>query len=279
MTSPSSTAPSSTAPSSTAPSSTAPSSTAPSSTAPSPAASRLAAPGAELPAPPPSERSALASHPSTHLIEPLHLAINLQQAWRSGRIRVLEAVLLPAGVMWGVQMVAGVRTAALATVGLLLLVSARRFLNERSLPSMAALALLGAAVRGVAVWLTGTWAAWFLPVALSSLLLGLAFLATSSSSRPLVVRLAAEVGVLPEATARHPRLRAAFLAVSLVWALTLVSQSVLTVLSVLLVSSHLVLVVRSLGVWALFGLAVLASVRLFLTRAAANGVRVRLVLR
>jgi hypothetical protein len=112
----------------------------------------------------------------------------------------------------------GTQVALVAVLAWSLLVLGYRALTGGRLPGLVLLAAVTLTARTIGSLLTGSTLVYFVPPALTTFAVGLAFAVSVPLGIPLAQRLASDIIPFDETTAAHPVLRRFFVRLSLVWA-------------------------------------------------------------
>jgi len=141
---------------------------------------------------------------------------------------LLVAKVVPVALFVGFLQITGMHGALAVALAWSIGVIVHRRRSGRPVPGLVLVSTVGLVARTVLALATGSLVAYFLQPTLSTALVGLAFLASALSGRPLAERLARDFCPFDAETAEHPMLRLFFLRLSLLWAVTSLLNAAVT---------------------------------------------------
>ncbi|HET7718409.1 MAG TPA: VC0807 family protein [Acidimicrobiales bacterium] len=141
---------------------------------------------------------------------------------------VVEGKLVPLAIFLGFLELAGMTGAVLAALAWSLACIAWRLATGRKVPGLVVLSAIGLTAKTVLAVATGSTVAYFLQPTITTALVGTAFLVSVPLGRPLAERLALDFCPFEPGTAEHPHVRRFFVRLSLLWALTSITNACLT---------------------------------------------------
>jgi len=131
---------------------------------------------------------------------------------------LIEATLIPTVMFLVLLHLAGIRAAALASLGWSLLALGRRLLFRRRVSALLLLALVGLVGRTIAVLVSGSALIYFLQPIATTAVVGFVFLGSALTGSPLAHRLSGDFCPLPASVTDRPRVRNLFRGLTLLWA-------------------------------------------------------------
>jgi hypothetical protein len=145
---------------------------------------------------------------------------NVRAVARRSAHSLVEAKLVPLLVFLSFLEFAGTTGAVAAALAWSVACVAFRLGTGRRVPGLVVLSTAGLAVRTVGALATGSMVVYFLQPTASTAIVGVAFLVSVGSGRPLAQRLAQDFCPFDATSAQHPSVRQFFVRLSLLWALT-----------------------------------------------------------
>lgn len=168
--------------------------------------------------------------------------------------RVVEATLIPLALFYLAMWVLGMWGALGATLLWSYAAVARRLVRRQPVPAVLVMGAAAMTVRTAIALASGSVFMYFLQPTLGTLVVGGAFLLSVPAGKPLAQRLVADFCPIPDALANHPRVRAYFTRITLLWAFVQLVNAAITVwllmsqpVSVYLMAKTLVSWILSLG--------------------------------
>lgn len=182
-----------------------------------------------------------------HATLPHSLVIpDLRAAARHAAPNVVEAKLVPFVLFVALLELADTRSALIGALAWSLAALAFRALTGRRLPGLVLLAAVTLAARTVATLVTGSVSLYFLPPTITTVFVGMAFLVSVLSGKPLAQRLATDLLPFDDETIRHPVLRTFFVRLSLLWFVTSMLNAAITVWLMVTQSTTTFMLVKSM---------------------------------
>lgn len=157
--------------------------------------------------------------------------VHLPSPWsllRHALPNVVESVLGPAVLFYGMLWLLGLDGALFAALGWAYLAVARRLVSRQAVPGILWLATLLLTARTVVSFLTGSGFLYFISPTASTFLVAIAFLISVPMGKPLAERLARDFCPLDADLLARPCIRRFFLRISLLWAAVLTANATLT---------------------------------------------------
>ena len=142
---------------------------------------------------------------------------------------IIEGRLVPLVIFIGFLEVAGTMWALLTALGYSLLAVVYRVWSGRRVPGLILLSSVALVARTFAAIVTGSMVVYLLQPTISTLMLGVSFMVSVRFGRPLAQRLADDVFPMDAATRAHPLVQGFFVRLSVLWALTCLVNSAVTV--------------------------------------------------
>lgn len=171
---------------------------------------------------------------------------DLRAAARRAVPNVVEAKLVPFLLFVALLELSNNNAALIGALGWSLVMICFRVATGRRVPGLVVLAAVTLAARTVAAVLTGSMSLYFLPPAITTIFVGVAFLVSLLTTTSLAQRLVTDVLPFDEATLGHPVLRRFFVRLSLLWACTSMANAAITIWLMLSQSTTTFVVVKSL---------------------------------
>jgi hypothetical protein len=191
---------------------------------------------------------------------------------------VIEGKLIPVALFIVFLDLLGDLWALLITLAWALGAIAYRAATGRRVPGLLLFSAVALSARTIAALATGSMIVYFLQPTITTVLVGLAFMASVPLGVPLAQRLAYDVIPFDEATKQHPLVRSFFVRMSIVWALTSLANGAITLWLLLSSSTTTFVLVKSVLGPASAAVAIgvmLVWARLSLTRTGTTIVRAR----
>jgi intracellular septation protein A len=141
---------------------------------------------------------------------------------------LVEATLVPAALFLLVLHLGGLTLAALVAVAWGYVALGRRVVRRQRVPAMLILSSVGLTVRTIVVIINGSAFLYFLQPVIVAAVIGLIFLLSALTPRPLVHRLAGDFCPLPPGVAERIGVRRLFLGLTLFWALVNLGNAAFT---------------------------------------------------
>jgi len=204
--------------------------------------------------------SALPAGPTS----PVHFEIpSLRVLARHAMPHLIEATILPFAFFYAALWIGGVWWALAAALAWSYAAVGWRIATGRRLPGVLVLGTLGLSARTVLAVLSGSVFVYFLQPTLGTAATAAAFLISVPAGRPLTQRLAADFCPFPEGFTSHPRIRAFFLRISLLWGMIYLVNAAMTLWLLVSQSLEVFLLVKTVGSWILTGGAIAISTAWF----------------
>ena len=192
---------------------------------------------------------------------------------------LLEATFVPLALFYVAMWLLGVWGALVVALvwsyGALL----RRVVTGRRIPGILAIGATLMTVRTIIALASGSTFVYFLQPTLGTIAVAGAFLFSVPAGRPLAERLAADFCPLPESLMARPHMRRFFSRISLLWALTYLTNATLTLWLLFSQSLSTYLLVKSFLSLAVTGSAIVLSTLWFKHWMRRHGVTVKLATR
>jgi intracellular septation protein A len=159
---------------------------------------------------------------------------------------IIEGRLVPLVLFVAFLEAAGTMWALLTALAYSLVAIAYRAWSGRRVPGLIVLSAVALVARTVAAIVTGSMVVYLLQPTISTLLLGISFLASVRFGRPLAQRLADDVFPMDDATRGHPLVQGFFVRLSLLWSVTCLVNAVVTIWLLLTQSTTTFVLVKTL---------------------------------
>ncbi|MEV5830603.1 VC0807 family protein [Spirillospora sp. NPDC052242] len=143
--------------------------------------------------------------------------------------RFFEGVIAPVLVFYAALTLLGLNGALVAAVAWVYGGIAYRYLRGHPVSGMLMLAAVGVTVRAGLSAATGSAVVYFLQPTLGTLIVSMSFLASVPLGKPLAMKLAKDMAPIPEAFLKHGRVHRFFLRISLLWAMVLFTNVLVSV--------------------------------------------------
>ncbi|WP_238435907.1 MULTISPECIES: VC0807 family protein [unclassified Frankia] len=147
---------------------------------------------------------------------------------RHGLPHLIEATIIPAGLFLIVLHFSSFTFAALAALAWEFAAVSRRVAAKQRIPALLVLSSVGLTVRTVVAIISGSAFIYFLQPVIVAGVVGMMFLLSALSPRPLVHRLARDFCPLPPGVTALPGVRKLFLGLTLLWAAVNLGNSAFT---------------------------------------------------
>jgi hypothetical protein len=147
---------------------------------------------------------------------------------RHGLPHLIEATVVPAVLFLVVLHFSTFTLAALAALVWEYAAVSRRMATKRRIPALLVLSSVGLTVRTVVAIISGSAFVYFLQPVIVAGIVGMMFLLSALSPRPLVHRLARDFCPLPPGVTTRPGIRRLFLGLTLLWAAVNLGNSAFT---------------------------------------------------
>jgi hypothetical protein len=165
---------------------------------------------------------------SEHCVHPPVIVPSFRHSLRHALPNVIEGKLVPFVLFVGLLQIASTRWALVVSlawsIGSLLV----RRLTDRPTPGIVVLSALTLGARTVVALATGSLFVYFLQPTLTTAVIGVAFLISVPLGAPLAQKLAFDLLPFDADTKTHPLVRAFFVRMSLLWAVTSMINAALT---------------------------------------------------
>lgn len=163
----------------------------------------------------------LGSQTDARLPKPIMIA-------KHGLPHLIEATVIPAVLFFVVLHFSSFTFAALAALVWEYAAVSRRVATKERIPALLVLSSVGLTVRTVVAIISGSAFVYFLQPVIVAGIVGLMFLGSALSPRPLVHRLARDFCPLPPGVTARPGIRRLFLGLTLLWAAVNLGNSAFT---------------------------------------------------
>jgi hypothetical protein len=154
---------------------------------------------------------------------------NLRDAIRHALPNVVEGKLVPVVLFVGLLEVTGSTWALLAALAWSLSSVGYRRATGRRVPGLVVLSTVALVARTVAALASGSMFVYFLQPTVTTVVVGVAFMASVAMGNPLALRLACDVLPFDDATTAHPLVRQFFVRLSVLWAVTSMVNASITI--------------------------------------------------
>jgi hypothetical protein len=183
----------------------------------------------------------------------------VRAAFRRVALSLLVACVIPATLFYGCLRLQGVWTAIAVALGWSYGTIAWRALTRRRTSGLLILTAAMMTGRTLVAVLTDSTYLYFLQPIISDGLIGAAFLATLATARPMAARLAADFYPMDHELHLRPRIRRLFAGLTLMWALLCLGKATATLWLLQSQSLETFVLIKSVSVLLLNGLAVAAT--------------------
>lgn len=147
---------------------------------------------------------------------------------RKGLPGIVESALVPLAIFYVALWTFGMWGALIAALAWAYLAILRRVIRKEPLPGLAILGALALTTRTALSMFTGSVILYFLQPSVGTALVGLAFLVSIGSARPLIQRLAADFLPVPSAFFEDPSVKEFFKRISPIWAAAMLANAAIT---------------------------------------------------
>jgi hypothetical protein len=175
----------------------------------------------------------------------------LRHVVRHAMPRVVEATLIPLALFYLAMWMLGMWGALAATLLWSYTAVARRLVRRKPVPAVLVMGAAAMTVRTAIALASGSVFMYFLQPTLGTLTVGAAFLISVPAGKPLAQRLVADFCPIPDALAHHPRVRAFFTRITLLWAFVQMANAAITVWLLTSQSVSVYLMAKTLVSWTL----------------------------
>lgn len=182
---------------------------------------------------------------------------------------VIEGRLIPLVLFVGFLEVVGTLSALLIALAWSVLTIAYRVSTGRRVPGLIVISSVALTARTVVTIATGSMVVYFVQPTISTILIGLAFLASVPYGKPLAERLASDFVPLDDATRAHPLVHRFFVRLSLLWSMTSLVNAVVTIWLLTTQSTTTFVLVKS-AMGPIFGTVTIGASLWWFQRAAAR---------
>lgn len=170
---------------------------------------------------------------------------NLRDALRHAIPNVVEGKIVPVVLFVGLLELTGATWALLAALAWSLASIGYRRATGRRVPGLIVLSAVALAARTVAALASGSMFIYFLQPTVTTVLVGLAFMASVAMGNPLAMKLACDVLPFDDETTAHPLVRQFFVRLSALWAVTSMVNASITIWLLLTQSTTTFVLVKS----------------------------------
>lgn len=170
---------------------------------------------------------------------------NLRHAIRHALPNVIEGKIVPVVLFVALLELTGSTWALLAALAWSLTSIAVRRATGRRVPGLIVLSAVALTARTVAALVSGSMLVYFLQPTITTVLVGLAFMASVALGNPLALKLACDVLPFDDDTTSHPLVRQFFTRLSALWAVTSMVNASITVWLLLTQSTTTFVLVKS----------------------------------
>lgn len=154
---------------------------------------------------------------------------SLRSLLRKGLPAIIESTIVPLAIFYTALWAVGMWGALIAALAWSYLAMVRRLVRKEPIPGLAILGALALTFRTALAMVTGNVLLYFLQPSLGTALIGLAFLASMSTDRPLIQRLARDFLPVPPEFFEQPSVRRFFSKISPLWALMMLANAAVTI--------------------------------------------------
>lgn len=199
---------------------------------------------------------------------------SLRSSLRHALPSLIEGVVGPALVFYLALLLGGYRPAIVAALCWTTAVLLRRLVRKKRVP---AVVLLGAALlvlRSIVAYLTGSSFLYFVQPAAGTVVVGVAFLVSAISGRPLTERFAHDFCPLDRELTARPFVRRYFSRIAVLWGAILLVNAGIGLWLLLSASLSSFVLVRSVATWGLDGTGVALSAWWFIRLMRRHGIHI-----
>ena len=154
---------------------------------------------------------------------------NLRDAIRHAVPNVVEGKLVPVLLFVGLLELTGSTWALLAALAYSLTSVGVRLATGRRVPGLIVLSTVALIARTIAAIASGSMVVYFIQPTVTTVLVGVAFMASVPLGNPLALKLACDVLPFDDATVAHPLVRQFFVRLSVIWAVTSLVNATITI--------------------------------------------------
>ncbi len=170
---------------------------------------------------------------------------NLRHAIRHALPNVVEGKIIPVVLFVGLLELTGSTWALLAALAWSLASVTYRRLTGRRVPGLIVLSTVALIARTIAALASGSMFVYFLQPTVTTVFVGIAFMASVAMGNPLAQKLACDVLPFDDATTAHPLVRQFFVRLSVLWAVTSMVNASITIWLLLTQSTTTFVLVKS----------------------------------
>jgi hypothetical protein len=178
-------------------------------------------------------------------VQPPIIIPDLRHAIRHAIPNVIEGKIVPVVLFVGLLELTGSTWALLAALTWSLTSIGYRRATGRRVPGLIVLSALALIARTIAALASGSMFVYFLQPTVTTVLVGIAFMASVARGNPLALRLACDVLPFDDATVSHPLVRQFFTRLSVLWAITSMVNASITIWLLLTQSTTTFVLVKS----------------------------------
>lgn len=179
---------------------------------------------------------------------------------RQGLPAIIEGTVAPLVIFYLAMWTVGMWGALIAALSWSYLAVIRRIVRHERIPGLVLLSALALTFRTALAMSTGSVFIYFLQPSLGTAVLGFAFLASMSTSQPLVQRLARDFLPFSPDFFTNPFVKRFFLRISLLWAMVMLSNAAVTTWMLLELPVSLFVISKTAASVAMTGVAIAYSV-------------------
>lgn len=170
---------------------------------------------------------------------------NLRKVVRHALPNVIEGKIVPLVLFIGFLELVGTLWALLIALTWSVATVTYRYATGRRVPGLIVLSTVALSARTIAAIATGSMVIYFLQPTITTVLVGVAFMASVPLGSPLAQKLAYDVFPFDDATKAHPQVRQFFVRLSLIWSATSLVNASITVWLLLSKSTTTFVLVKS----------------------------------
>lgn len=187
---------------------------------------------------------------------------------------VLEAVLAPLALFYGVLVLAGFRGALLAALAWSYLALVRRITRGERISTLLLVGTALLTVRTAISFVTGSAVVYFAQPMATAMVASLVLVGSAVLGRPVTQRFVHDVCPLDPALVARPGVRRFFVRISLLWATVLMCNAAITLWLLLTASLPVFVLERTAATWGLTAFAIVLSVTRFVAAMRRDGITV-----
>ena len=188
---------------------------------------------------------------------------------------LMESTVVPMGLFYLCLITVGIRGALLAALGWSYTALLRRLITRQVVPGVLLLGCVVLTLRTAIAFVTGSTFVYFMQPVAATAAIGVAFLVSAITRRPLIDRLARDFCPLEPEMLRHPVTRQVFRQLSLLWAVVLLVNAGVVTWLFLSTSLARFVVERTALSWSLTLAAIAVSTWHFTRSMRRRGIRLR----